>query len=296
MTNYSVLMPLSHQELPDILEQSLRSIAGQTVPPREILFACDHRTPDSLQSVVKKCITPASAAIEHRYIDCTDLHKNGGKLGAILARGVEQCHCEFVARMDSDDIATPQRCELQLRAFEKNPRLVLIGGISAEFSSTPSQIEAYRRPPTDWQAIVKFAQYRNPFNHPTVMFRRKDILEAGNYDPLLVGCEDYDLWYRIIASGKEVANLPDVLLLSRAGSEMIKRRRSPQNTKSYFELKLKMLQSGFISPIQYALSASAILFLRYAPQSLVERLYSRALRKAVHKIPAEASAKGSEPS
>lgn len=276
MTDYSVLIPLGHREPPEYVRQCLESVAGQTVAPKEVVFVCDHVTPQPVLDVVEQSFSHSSAAV--RLIDCTDIHRCGGRLGAVLARGVEICSCELIARMDADDVAPLNRSELQLAAFEKDPALALVGGIAAEFSDVPGHIIAYRHPPEEYDAIVSFTKYRNPFNHASVMFRKSAVLSAGNYSYALAGCEDYDLWYRIIASGRKVANLPRVLLYSRTGHDLIRRRQNPDNTASYFKVKKRMLGDGFITRWQYFLSGAGILFLRYAPQELVAQLYARFLR------------------
>ena len=59
------------------------------------------------------------------------------------------------------------------------------------------------------------AYYRCPINHPTVMFRRDAVLDVGNYREMEYG-EDYELWYRVLANGKELANIPEILVKVRA--------------------------------------------------------------------------------
>ena len=277
MEKYSVLIPLGHREPVEYVRQCMDSLVRQTVPPAEIIFVCDHDTPESLRAVVCEYAEPAK--IFYSYVDCTDIHKRGGHLGAILARGVRICSNDLVARMDADDIAPLERCELQLKAFAQDSKLALVGGAAAEFTNDFNEISAYRRPPVDYGSILTFARYRNPFNHSSVMFRRSAVLAVGNYSHVLFGCEDYDLWYRLLAAGYKAINLPDVLLYSRVGNDLIRRRQNPNNTASYFKVKKKMLQSGFITPAQYYVSAMAIMFLRHAPRGLVKLFYQKLLRK-----------------
>ncbi len=276
MNEYSVLIPLGHMEPPAHVRQCLQSIVGQTAPPREIVFVCDHVTPTPLLDVIRECL--AGKEIKYFSVDCTDLHREGKQLGAILARGVEKCSYELIARMDADDIAPRDRCALQLAEFRKNPSLALVGGVAAEFTDSSDRVVSYRRLPEDSIAIARFAKYRNPFNHSSVMFRRSVVLNVGNYSPTLKGCEDYDLWYRIIAAGEKVINLPQILLYSRVGIDLTRRRRNPQNTVSAFEVKRRMLQDGFITRAQYIISGAAILFLRYAPETVVKHFYAWVLR------------------
>ena len=278
MEKYSVLIPLGHREPVEYVRQCMESIVCQTVPPAEIVFVCDHDTPETLRSVIREYAEKTK--IFYSYVDCVDIQKRGGHLGAILARGVRLCSCELIARMDADDIAPLNRCELQLRAFARDRELALVGGAAAEFADDPDTIVAYRRLPQDCMAILRFAKYRNPFNHSSVMFRRSAVLAVGNYSQALHGCEDYDLWYRLLAAGYKGINLPQVLLYSRVGSDLIRRRQNPNNTASYFKVKKKMLQNGFITRAQYMLSGAAILFLRHAPRGMIKVMYKNFLRKS----------------
>lgn len=277
MNDYSVLIPLGYTTPPEYLRQCLQSIAGQTAVPSEVVFVCDHDTPAILKGVVSECLAPRR--IPFSYIDCTDIEKRGGKLGAILARGVTKCACELIARMDADDIAPLDRCEQQIEAFRRDPSLAVVGGAAAEFETAPDHVLSYRWPPESYQDIVSFAKYRNPFNHSSVMFRKSAILKAGNYSQILKGCEDYCLWYRVIASGAKVMNLPRVLLYSRVDTDLIKRRQDPGNTASYIKVKKLMLRDGFITRLQYLVSLAGILLIRYAPGRLLKQIYIRVLRR-----------------
>ena len=278
MEKYSMLIPLGHREPVEYVRQCMDSVVRQTVPPAEIVFVCDHPTPEALLAVVREYVGPAK--INYSFVDCTDIQKRGGQLGAVLARGVRMCANDLIARMDADDIAPLERCEMQLRVFAQNSKLALVGGAAAEFAKEIGDLSTYRRPPEGYEAILKYARYRNPFNHSSVMFRRSAVLAVGNYSRALAGCEDYDLWYRMLAAGYGAVNLPDVLLYARVGGDLIRRRQNPDNTASYFKLKKKMLRRGFISPIQYYVSVAAILFLRHAPGSFVRLLYKMCLRKS----------------
>ena len=272
-----MLIPLGHSEPIEYVSQCMKSVVRQTVAPAEILFVCDHDTPEALKAVIRECVEPKR--IPYSFVDCTDITRRGGQLGAVLARGVQMCSCDLVARMDADDIAPFYRCELQLNAFASDSELSLVGGAAAEFTDAIKDIYSYRRMPLDHESILKFARLRNPFNHSSVMFRRSAVLAVGNYDSVLYGCEDYDLWYRLLAAGYRVVNLPHVLLYSRVGSDLLHRRQNPLNTSSAFKLKKKMLKSGFISFGEYYLSGAAILFLRYAPRTLVKAFYRHFLRQ-----------------
>lgn len=74
--------------------------------------------------------------------------------------------------MDSDDISKPDRFEIQLKAIQKHPEAVAIGGQVEAFIGRQSNIISKREVPLDSESIFKFAKYRSPVNNPTVMFKK----------------------------------------------------------------------------------------------------------------------------
>ncbi|MFR5731884.1 MAG: glycosyltransferase [Clostridium sp.] len=104
---YSVLMSVYKKERPEYLHAALKSMTGQSWRPSEIVLVCDGPLTTELEAVLKD-------AEFHSLLKTVRLEKNAG-LGAALAKGLPECSCEWVARMDSDDIAASNRCEKQLR-------------------------------------------------------------------------------------------------------------------------------------------------------------------------------------
>ncbi len=119
--------------------------------------------------------------------------------------GLSACSHEVVARMDADDISLPHRFAVQLPLIEAGADLV--GAGMREFGETTPTGGLLRIPPTDPTHIASEARLRSPFNHPTVVYRRSAVLQAGGYRelPLL---EDYWLFTRMIEAGSVVANVP----------------------------------------------------------------------------------------
>ena len=114
-------------------------------------------------------------------------------LGKALNEGLKHCSYDLVARMDTDDIAKPDRFEKQIRVFQEHPELDVVGAWIDEFEETTSNIISTRKLPEVHDDICQFAKKRNPENHPVIMFRKQAVLAAGGYQhfPLF---EDYYLW------------------------------------------------------------------------------------------------------
>jgi len=270
-TKYSVLMPFWYKENPEYLKASIESMAKQTIPPAEFVLVRDHEIPPELLEIVQESV----ASIPVKYVDVYELFGQG--LGAILARGVEQCSYELIARMDSDDIAFPDRCERQLGIFNSNPELAIVGGTIAEFSDNIDNVISYRVLPENHDDIIRFARLRCPFNHPTVMYRKEIILKIGNYFPL-PRCEDYDLWYRILHAGLTGYNIASTVLFYRGGLSMLK-RRDKKYLEQYILLKKRMKKNGFINIVDFIISVYMQQFSYHLPYFLQKFIYNNFLRK-----------------
>lgn len=126
MEKYSVLMSLYKKEHPEYLRLALDSMINQTVKPDEIVLVEDGPLTDELYQVVEE--------YKH-YLKLVINEKNLG-LGLALNEGLKECRNELVARMDTDDISKPNRCEKQLKRFEENPSLAIVGSHIDEFVGT----------------------------------------------------------------------------------------------------------------------------------------------------------------
>lgn len=241
---FSVLMSVYYKEKPEYLKLALDSVLDQTFPANEIVLIKDGPLTKELDEVIE--------TYDEKYSELFRifaLEKNVG-LGKALNFGVQQCKNDLIARMDTDDIAVPNRFELQIKEFVKDNELALCGGQIAEFEEDPQIISGYRKVPLTKNEIVKFAKKRNPFNHMTVMFKKRVVLDAGNYQDM--PCfEDYWLWVRILQKGYAVKNVGQVLMKVRAGAEMLARRGGWEYAKANNIFLLALYRYYFIGWAEY---------------------------------------------
>ena len=113
MDNYSVLMSVYHGEKPKYLRQSIESIFAQTIPTNDFVLICDGPLTEELDLVIQEMYDAHPDVF--RVIR---LEVNQGLCNA-LNYGLVECRNELIARMDSDDVAFANRCELQLEKFQK---------------------------------------------------------------------------------------------------------------------------------------------------------------------------------
>lgn len=272
MQNYSVLMSVYHKEKPEYLRQAIESIQSQTAPASDFVLVCDGPLNPELDAVI---------AVKQQEMGMTlnvvRLEKNGG-LGNALNEGIKHCKNELIARMDSDDIAYPDRCEKQLAVFSAHTEVSICSGIVEEFTTSPKIIDARRVPPETNAEIVEFAKKRNPFNHPCVMYKKSAVEAVGSYQDFYL-LEDYYLWLRMLMAGYQGYNIQESLLHMRAGSDMYKRRAGWKYAKTQARLFGYMRDKGLIGNGQYMKSCVIRSGSALAPNWLRKFMFERVLRK-----------------
>ena len=241
---YSVLMSVYYTERQEYLKASMRSIDEKTVPTDDFVLVCDGPLNKGLDLVVEQM-----QALFGNKLQVVRLEENRG-LGNALNEGMKKCHCPLVARMDSDDISRPDRCERQLKIFKDHPDIDIVSGIIEEFENDPSQIVGRRKPPEHNEEIVQYAKTRNPFNHPCVMYKKERVEAAGGYQDFYL-LEDYYLWIRMILKKYRGYNIQEPLLWMRTGNGMYKRRSGWKYVISQKRLFQYMKKQGFISTSLY---------------------------------------------
>lgn len=242
-TAFSVLMSVYAKDKASCLKEALDSVINQTRPPDEIIMVADGPVPRDIADILEsyKKTAPALKVFYHPV--------NEG-LGPALAQGLGYSSHNLIARMDSDDICVPDRFEKQLACFAQDDNLSIIGGQIEEFDAKSLKTIARRNVPLTDAAIKERLKSRSPFNHPSVMFKKADVLAAGGYRPFHL-FEDYDLWMRMSARGLKMRNLPDVLLRMRVDSSLYARRGGWKYFKSNKAAQDELLKLKIISFPRY---------------------------------------------
>lgn len=270
--NYSVLMSVYKNEKADFLRSAINSIFEQTVLTNDFVIVCDGPLSEELDAVISE------AQDAHKdVLHIIRLEKNMG-LGRALNIGIKECKNELVARMDSDDISRPDRCEKQISVFNENAEISVCSGTVEEFAFFTDNIEVKRVLPENNGDIVEFSRKRNPFNHPCVMYKKSAVEAAGGYQDFYL-LEDYYLWIRMLQKGSQGYNLQEPLLWMRAGSDMYKRRAGWKYAKSQKALFKYMKDSGFIGGLQYMKSVAVRTASSLTPNWLREFMFKTVMRK-----------------
>lgn len=268
--NFSVLLSIYSKEIPYYLTKSLESVFSQTISPTEVVLIKDGPLNDELDNIIDFYVA------QYSNLKVISLEKNQG-LGKALNEGLKHCSYDIVARMDTDDIAKPDRFEKQLAVFEKHPDIDVVGAWIDEFEDNISNVKSVRKLPEFHDSIRQFAKRRNPMNHPAVMFRKSAVLAAGGYQHLPL-FEDYYLWVRMLMNGAKFYNIQESLLFFRFSPEMFKRRGGWKYAVNEFRFLRMMRNMYFISFFEFIQNIFIRFSTRIIPNSLRSFIYKKILR------------------
>lgn len=200
----SVMIPVYNAER--YLADAMRSVLAQTFTEFELIVVDDGSTDDSLE------ILRSFEGCDERVQVIS--RPNTGYVTA-LNEMIDTSRGVYLARMDSDDIAMPDRFERQVRYLDENPECVAVG-------SDALLIDADGDPLTTWR-FERTAEELDGLHikgigprlvHPVVMLRADAMRQLGGYRVEMESAEDMDLWLRLAEIG-ELANLDATLIQYR---------------------------------------------------------------------------------
>lgn len=269
---YSVLMSVYYKEKPEWLEYSIKSMLNQTIFPTEFVLVKDGPLTSELEDIINKFKKEYP-----KLFNILQLEKNQG-LGPALRIGVENCKCDYIARMDSDDYSCPDRIEKQYQIIKNNPDIGIIGTNVDEFEGNINNVNCHVILPKKHIDIVKFSKRRCPFRHPSIILKKDEVLKAGNYRKFYL-CEDYDLYVRMIREGCICYNVQESLVFMRIGKDFYKRRGGWKYMKTILKFKNEQFKIGYFSLKDYLASTIPHIIVCLMPNFLRDYVYRNFLRK-----------------
>lgn len=269
---YSVLMSVYIKDNSEWLIESIECMLNQTIKCDEFVIVEDGPLTTELNKIID--------AYEKKFpeiFNIVKIEKNGG-LGPALKLGVESCKNEWIARMDSDDYSPSDRIEKQFNIIEKYPDVGIVGSNADEFYDNITNVVAHVVLPETNSEIVKFSKRRCPYRHSGLLYKKSEILRAGNYQECYL-CEDYDLYARMEMCGTIGYNIQEPLLYVRVNPEFYGRRGGIKYLKSILKFKKRLYKSNFYSLKDYIISSSAHIIVCLMPNFVREIIYKKVLRK-----------------
>lgn len=242
MVDFSVLMSVYQKENADYLRLSLDSVFSQTRRASQVVIVIDGPLTTELEGVIRE--------FQEKYpeLNTVPLSSNCG-LSRALNIGLKHCRYNIVARMDTDDICFHNRFELQIAEFEKDSNLDVLGSYATMIDEDGRELKTMTVPISNKDIANKV--WTCPFIHPTVIFKKDRIIGVGSYNfDAGPRQDDYDLWFRCVASKLNCRNLAEPTLYYRFFADSIG-RNSIDVGWARFKVGIKGAIKCKCSPIAY---------------------------------------------
>jgi glycosyltransferase involved in cell wall biosynthesis len=229
----AVIMSVYRGDRLDWLQQALESVLAQTRDDFLIFLMADGPVHPEVEAYLSALQSP-----RFQYLRRPENRGLAQTLNELIDLVVPDPRFSYLARMDADDICYPGRFAEQVAYLESHPEVDVLGGWCEEVDEGGRQV-FLKKMKEDHDTLKRCIVLRNPFNHPTVMIRRR-VFEAGyRYPTRAFLAEDYALWIELVAHGYIFANIPKVLLKFRITGNFFEKRRGVKraiadvNIKSY---------------------------------------------------------------
>ena len=230
----AVLLPFHNAEA--CIHGAIESIAHQTCKDHRLVLI-DNASTDGSRTIA------AAWARKDPRVRLIDEPRIG--IAHALNTGLDHAETRYVARMDADDIAHPDRLARQVTFLNAHPEIGVLG-TRTRFESTVERNSGMRWF-VDWQnsILTPHEHYVKrfvdaPLAHPSVMFRRELVDLHGGYDvgPLP---EDHELWLHWMNRGVRFAKLPDELLTWSDHPQRLSRTHANYSVDAFFSTKARWL-------------------------------------------------------
>lgn len=273
--NISVIMAVYSNDYHMHFDRALESIwLEQSIKPTEIILIQDGFLPTPLLMIIDKW----SSLLK----DVLVIRKNEFNLGLTksLNIAIRLAKCNFIARMDADDISIPTRFEKQIAYLKENPEVDVVGCSTQEFN-THGTLPLIRTFPENNSDILSMIHKSSPMCHGTVVFRRRIFDEGNSYNENYRTSQDLALWFDLIKKGYQFGNVNEVLYQVRFNDEFHNRRSFKKGWKEFL-----IYWKGIVSLSGYSfklLYPFVRLIFRMLPGSLIRLVYFSRVREILNK-------------
>ena len=199
------------------IKLAINSLLFQKYIPNQILLIADGPIIEVVNDYIKN--------LKKKYYDIVKIIylKNNRGLGYALKIGIENSKNEIIARFDSDDLNLKDRLYKQYQYLMNDKSIDILGSKVFEYKIEKGIISSrIKKVPLKDIEIKKMLRYRNPINHPSVIFKKTPILNAGSYQ-IIESFEDYHLWLRCKKINLKFENLNEPLVAMRRESNTLRR-------------------------------------------------------------------------
>lgn len=253
--------------------EAINSVLNQTLKPEQIIIVRDGPVTIEMQSVLDNYKSVSTGNIK-----IVELEKNVG-LAQALNIGIDYCDCEYIARMDADDVSLDTRFEEQMMIFKSDHSIALVSSWYDQYNESMTTKITDRKVPEKHREIVAFSKTRTPFNHSCAIYKKDAVISVGKYPEITSYCEDWWLALRLMKRGYELANIQRSLVKVRGGNNFFTRRSGIKYLKIEIMNFLQMYNENLIGFYDLVRNIFIRLPIRLLPNKFIERIYTGNIRK-----------------
>lgn len=270
------------------LERAVQSgTIEQQLPPSQVVIVRDGPVPeemqrylDSLQSTIAVWFAAEYPLMEPPTVTVVPLEHNQG-LAHALNVGLTYCEYDYVARADCDDISLPDRFSTIMPHFVRQHKaghasdgtIDVVGSAIREFQGDEDHPGQVRLLPAEGKELERYARLQSPVHHPSAVFRKAAVLDAGGYPENAGRFEDYLLWERMMLNHAHFLNVPQPLVLYRTNQEAYERRGGFAMFREECRLQWRFLRDGFTNAWEFVRNVVVRAAYRVTPTALRKRAY-----------------------
>lgn len=273
------------------VERSVQSSTiEQVLPPSQVVIVRDGPVSDDVQRYLDTLPSTMSVWFTAEHPDepvpdvtIVEFDENHG-LAHALNVGLAHCTYDIVARCDCDDVSLPNRFSTILPQFvhrsnaahtktESRRPIDVMGSAIREFSGDEDEPGQIRILPAEGDDLERYARMQSPVHHPSVVYRKSAVLDAGGYPEDSGRFEDYMLWERMMLRHAQFLNVPQPLVLYRTNDAAYERRGGKEMFRDELKLQWRFVRDGFTSPWQFVRNVCLRAVYRIIPTSLRQRAY-----------------------
>lgn len=243
----SVLMSVYNGET--YLCECMDSVLSQTFRDFEFIIVDDGST-DKSKEIVRSYKDDRIILLENT--------ENKG-LAWSLNRGIKHARGTYIARMDADDVMLPERLERQVQYLKGNPDIDGCGTWAKVVDETGKPLYELT-PPDKYEQLVNEMIISNRFVHPSMCVKRSMLLELKGYNEHFKYSQDYELWFRMLAKGFKLANIPEYLTVYREHSGAIsigKKLSQNENMAQAWQEGVKLITGKHVKEDNFLLIRNA---------------------------------------
>ena len=249
MNTIAVLLPVYKKDNPAYFIKSLNSVINQTYKDIKVLVGVDGPVEGELADTIERLTDERIKVVyfkENRGLACV--------LNDLIAEA-RALDCQWLARMDADDICVPTRFQKQYDFLQQHPEVDVVGGQIEEMDGEDNRNGKVVQYPLTHEECRKFFRYRDPLAHPATFFRMRYFDKVNGYRPEYRKNQDTMLWYDGFLNGCVFANLPETVLYFRVASDFYSRRNGWKRAKQMMTDRMKMNKA-----LGYDISANIFAF------------------------------------